>query len=271
MSDENVEIVRRLYDAFNRGDVNATLDCFHPDVVIDASHRVDGRVGHGREEMLAIFSEWMETWEDWREQVEEIRDAGDRVLVISTQRGRGKGSGVDWEQGFGMLYDFLGNRIGRWTIYDDPSAALEAAGLSRDTAMEVPEAYFEATRKLLDAWSRRDAEAIVAMVHEGFEWHPALTAGGFEGTTYRGPDDMRRYLAELDEVWTELTFDYESRHLAPGNRVVQLGRFRAIGKESGVPVDHPQAVLVEFRGDRAIAAWGFQSHEEALEAAGLSS
>ena len=153
-------------------------------------------------------------------------------------------------------------------------AAAEVAhrkrSIPRDTALDLSEGYFEATRKLLDAWSRRDAEAVVAMVDEEFEWHPALTAGGVEGTTYRGLDDMRRYLAELDEVWAELTIEFESHHLAPGNRVLQLGRFRAIGRESGVPVDQPQAILLEFRDDRAIAAWGFQSHEEALEAAGLS-
>jgi ketosteroid isomerase-like protein len=131
MSEENVEIVRRMYDAFAAGDADATLAIFDPDVVIDASHRVDGRVGHGREELVAIVGEWMSTWDDWREEVEEIRGAGDQVLVISTQRGRGKGSGADWENRFGMLYDIQGGKISRWTVYDDPNEALKAAGLSK--------------------------------------------------------------------------------------------------------------------------------------------
>ncbi len=130
MSKENVEVVREMYEAFGRGDAEATLTFFDPDVVIDASHRVDGRVGHGREELVQIFGEWMDTWDEWREEVEEMRDAGDRVLVISTQRGRGKGSGVEWENRFGMLYEIQGGKIRRWTVYDDPRQALEAAGLS---------------------------------------------------------------------------------------------------------------------------------------------
>ena len=135
MSQENVEIVRRMYDAFHAGDADATLAYFDPDVVIDASHRVDGRVGQGREELVAIFGEWMDTWDEWREEVEEIRDAGDeRVLVISTQRGRGKGSGAEWENRFGMLYEIQGGKISRWTVYDDPSEALAAAGGDTDPA-----------------------------------------------------------------------------------------------------------------------------------------
>jgi ketosteroid isomerase-like protein len=129
MSQENVEVVRRMYDAFDSGDADSALAYFDSGVVVDASHRVDGRVGHGHEELVAILGEWMGTWEEWQEEVEAIRDAGDRVVVISTQRGRGKGSGVEWENRFGMLYEIQGGKISRWTIYDDPHAALEAAGL----------------------------------------------------------------------------------------------------------------------------------------------
>jgi ketosteroid isomerase-like protein len=130
MSQENVEIVRQMYDAFGRGDAVAALGYFDPAVVIDASHRVDGRVGQGHEELVAILGEWMGTWDEWREEVETIQDAGDRVLVTSTQHGRGKGSGIEWENRFAMLYELQAGKITRWTVYDDPHAANEAAGLS---------------------------------------------------------------------------------------------------------------------------------------------
>jgi ketosteroid isomerase-like protein len=130
MSQENVEVVRRLYDAFYEGRADEALDYFAPDVVVDASHRVDGRVGTGPEELVAILAEWMDTWEGWNEEIEAIREAGDQVLVLSTQRGRGKGSGVEWSGRFGMLYELRGGKITRWTIYDDQRAAMDAAGLS---------------------------------------------------------------------------------------------------------------------------------------------
>jgi ketosteroid isomerase-like protein len=130
MSEGNVQIVRRMYEAFRGGDLDAALANFGPEVVVDAGHRVDGRVGHGREELVTILGEWMTTWEDWKEEVEEMRDLGDRVLVISTQSGKGKESGVAWQSRFWMLYELEGGWITRWTIYDRRDEALEAAGLS---------------------------------------------------------------------------------------------------------------------------------------------
>lgn len=129
MSQKNVDIVRRLYDAFHAGDA-AALDYFDPGIVVDARHRIDGRVGQGYEELLAILGEWMTTWEDWREEVEEVREIGDRVLVISTQSGRGKRSEIEWEGRFWMLFEIEEGRISRWTIYDNGEQAFRAAGLS---------------------------------------------------------------------------------------------------------------------------------------------
>jgi ketosteroid isomerase-like protein len=129
MSRENVELVQRVYEAFTRGDAVTALSYFDPEVVMDASHRVDGRIGHGHEELAAILAEWLGTWDEWREEVEETRDLGDRVLVISTQRGVGRGSGIEWENRFAMLYEIRSAKITRWTIYDDLGQALEAVGL----------------------------------------------------------------------------------------------------------------------------------------------
>jgi ketosteroid isomerase-like protein len=130
MSQENVEMVRRMYAAFTSGDATTALSYFDPEIVVDATHRVDGRVGRGFEELGRILAEWMSTWDEWHQEVEEMRDLGDSVLVIETQRGLGKGSGVQWEGRFGMLYEMRGGKITRWTIFDDLRKALEAAGLS---------------------------------------------------------------------------------------------------------------------------------------------
>jgi ketosteroid isomerase-like protein len=129
MSEENVEIVRRMYEAFHRGDAEGTLTYFHPEVVVDASVRPDGGIGHGREELNAIVSRWIGAWDDWREEIEELRDLGSRVLVLSTQYGKGKGSGVDVEARYALLYEVQADKITRLTMYDDPAKALEAAGL----------------------------------------------------------------------------------------------------------------------------------------------
>ena len=131
MSQDNVEVVRRMYEAFHRGDAEGSLSYFDPEVVVDASIRMDAGIGHGREELSAIIAKWIGAFDDWREDIEEIRGLGSQVLVISTQRGRGKGSGAEVKLRYGVLYEMSGGKITRLTMYDSPSAALEAAGLSK--------------------------------------------------------------------------------------------------------------------------------------------
>jgi uncharacterized protein len=131
MSQQNVEVVRRMYEAFRRGDAEAALDSLDSDVVMDATHRVDGRIGRGHDQVSSILREWLGTWEEWSEEIEEVRDLGDVVLVVSSQHGRGRGSGVEMEHRFAMLYEVRNDKVVRWTIYNDREQALEAAGSSQ--------------------------------------------------------------------------------------------------------------------------------------------
>jgi ketosteroid isomerase-like protein len=130
MSEENVEVVRRMYAAFQRGDAEASLAHFDPEVRVDMSRRGVGGVGRGRDDLSRIIGEWVASWDDWREEIEEIRDLGSQICVVAVQRGRGKGSGVEVENRYGVLYEFTGNKISRLTGYGSPQDALEAARLS---------------------------------------------------------------------------------------------------------------------------------------------
>ena len=122
-----MEIVRRMYEAFHGGDAGRALTYFHPEVVVDASRRIDGGVGHGREELSRIIATWVGAFEDWREEIEEMRDLGDRVYVVATQRGIGKGSGVEVEFRYAVLYEVREGKITSMTMYNEPAQALEAA------------------------------------------------------------------------------------------------------------------------------------------------
>jgi len=129
MSQDNVEIVRRMYEAFHAGDVEGALAYFEPEVMFDASVRVDGGIGHGREELNAMVAQWVGAWEQWRETIEEMRDLGSRVCVVTTQHGRGRGSGIELEDRYVVLYELEGDQISRMTLYATTAEALEAAGV----------------------------------------------------------------------------------------------------------------------------------------------
>ena len=130
MSEENVEIVRRMYHAYHRGDSNTALAHFAPEVVTDFSRRLGGRITRGRDELVAMLSEWRGTFEDYREEINEILEVGHRVCAVATQHGRGKGSGVDVETTYAVLYEIQDGQITALTAYPTRAEALEAAGLS---------------------------------------------------------------------------------------------------------------------------------------------
>ena len=129
MSQENVEIVRRMYEAFHLGDFDGALAYFDPEVEVDASVRVDEGIGHGRDAVATMVGRWVGAWDDWREEIEEVRGLDRHVVVVSTQRGRAKGSGIEVETRYAVLYEIRGDTITRMVLHTGPAAALEAAGL----------------------------------------------------------------------------------------------------------------------------------------------
>jgi ketosteroid isomerase-like protein len=130
MSRENVEVVQRMYKAFHGADADGSLAHFDSEVAVDASSRVDGEVGRGRKDLSRIIASWLGAFDAWHEEIEEIRDLGERVYVVATQRGRGKGSGLNIETRYAVLYDVHGGKITSITLYMDPAEALAAVGLS---------------------------------------------------------------------------------------------------------------------------------------------
>ena len=88
MSLENVDLIKEMYVAFHGGDAGRALSYFDEDVVVDATVRVDGGIGHGREELSRIIGQWVAMFDGWHEEIEEMRDLGDRVCVVARQGGR---------------------------------------------------------------------------------------------------------------------------------------------------------------------------------------
>jgi len=129
MSQENVAVVRRMYDAFDSGGAEGAVDHFATDVTVDATARPDGEVGKGREALLRIIASWVAAFDEWSEEIEALRDLGDHVLVAATQRGRGKGSGIEIET-YALLYRVEDGKINGMTFYLGVADALEAVELS---------------------------------------------------------------------------------------------------------------------------------------------
>jgi ketosteroid isomerase-like protein len=132
MSQENVELVRTFFTLIDRGDAGA-WDLLPADFDIDLSRRlIDPATLRGPDEMRAFYRDMDATWAGGASlEVEELIDAGDKVLVLIRFGGRGKISGVDVEVLVWNLWTFRDGEPVGWTYFgEDRAEALKAAGLS---------------------------------------------------------------------------------------------------------------------------------------------
>jgi ketosteroid isomerase-like protein len=127
MSLENVEIVRRLFETYRRGAYEEALACLAPDVVYETGQEA---AATGRDEVRAMWERWESAWVELETVAEEFIDAGDRVLVTVRYSGRGRGSGIRFEDRLYDVYTMSDGRCVRKREFRRLSEALEAAGLT---------------------------------------------------------------------------------------------------------------------------------------------
>ena len=132
MSQENVEIVRRIVEAAVEGRWEESARQLDADTKLHGTvgGLTEGSVWRGPEEIREVFEqEDAEAWDERRLQAEEFIDAGDLVVVLLHEFRRGKGSGVEMETDTAVVYEVRDGRVVRTQGYMDRAQALEAAGL----------------------------------------------------------------------------------------------------------------------------------------------
>jgi len=133
MSQENVDLVRPIYAAWERGDFSAS-DWAHPDIEFLAPDSFDSGSATGLAEMAALWSKWLEAWESYRVEVDEYRTLDDeRILVLMAHCGRGKTSGLDVgqvERAGANLFHVRDRKVTKLVLYWDREHALADLGLS---------------------------------------------------------------------------------------------------------------------------------------------
>ena len=132
MSPQNVEVVERLLEAFNRRDVDGFVDAATPDFVWSPSVvAVDGEIFRGREGIETYFGRMSDAWAEFKTLADDVRDLGQRVLWVGRLRGRGRSSGATVEVPLSILYELRNGKISGMHSFLDHAEALEAAGLGQ--------------------------------------------------------------------------------------------------------------------------------------------
>lgn len=133
VSKENVEIIQRTYEAWRRGDP-AVFDAIDPAIELHPDPEAYwvgvNRIYRGHDGLVAYLRSINEAFEGYRPEVERFLDAGDTVVTLATEHGRGRGSGVEVESiRTAHVWTMRGGKAIRVDLYQDRSRALKAVGL----------------------------------------------------------------------------------------------------------------------------------------------
>jgi ketosteroid isomerase-like protein len=135
MSQENVEIVRRVYEAVACGDSATVFALYDEDVEIDGSRLPEASLAgpgvlRGHEGLRQVSRDWGEAWESAQDACKELIDAGEQVISVVARRALGRASGIRVDA----------ERAGVWTIrhgkvihvvwFPSKVEALKAVGLA---------------------------------------------------------------------------------------------------------------------------------------------
>ena len=141
MSEESVELVKRLLQMFASREHEAVFAFYDTDIEWDATNfsgesaipvpdDLQG-IYHGHEGVRTYWRRWLQAWADLEFEVDDVLDAGDNVVaLIRNQRQWGRRSGIVTEvPPYGLVFTIRDGKVVRWRAFSDERSALKAAGL----------------------------------------------------------------------------------------------------------------------------------------------
>ena len=133
MSQENIDLVRRSIDLFNRREIDRALEATHEDFEVDWSNSIGPLKGvyKGRDAVQGLWESFLEAWDEIRWDPREIIELDEaRVIVVNQVRMRGRGSGAEVEATGVQIWTITDGKGRSMKLYQSKREALEAAGRS---------------------------------------------------------------------------------------------------------------------------------------------
>ena len=132
MSQENVEAIRRSFELWLSGDLDAWLATVDPDVGWDLSAHPMPDVpneGRGRDAFVEALATYMSGWNDYEAEVKDVIDAGEQVVAVIQETARMRGTDVLLDRNLIYLWTVRDGRGTFVRVFRTKEEALEAAGL----------------------------------------------------------------------------------------------------------------------------------------------
>jgi ketosteroid isomerase-like protein len=262
MSQENVEVVRALFEAWNARDMDAFRELYDPEAIMRmAQDWPEPGPYVGREAIMREFEQLRQTWDaDTAQPIGDFMDVGDRVAVRHIWRGVGQGPEAEVE--LTAVWTVREGRIIAADYFREYTEALGALGL-RESPMSQENVALQ--HQVVDAINRRDLGLVLTLMDADVEAVSMLC--GMEGE-YRGHAGMRRWLENVFDAFPDFAIDVdEVRDL--GDLTLTSLRMHGHGADSDTPFNSPLWVVSRWRRGKMLRWRSYFSEAEAVEAAGL--
>ena len=127
MSQDNVEVVTRWFGLLCRGDAEAALQYVDPAVETREGPELPGAASYfGHSGVMVAYHNWVDQWDDFSMELEELVDAGSDVVLVTRHHGTGRASGVPVETVVAYVLTVRDGKLIRVRIFDTRAQALEA-------------------------------------------------------------------------------------------------------------------------------------------------
>lgn len=249
MSD-NVELVRRLWSAFEHGGIEAVLEIADPDVQWEP-YGGGGVIYSGHDGLRAYMDGRRQAGEQTEARLYSAFAKGDYVVARGEVRIQGEHGIVTMQPGW--LYEFRDGRLIHFRGFPTQEAALRAAGLMPQDAASI-------IRELIDAFNRREPDRMAELLSEDCEWHSL--AGK---RLYTGRDGIREYVQDnFGDAASVSLAEYTLREA--GDQMLVSGALNEV-QRSGAIAQRQVHWLIEVRDGQVVRAESFVRREDAEAAA----
>jgi uncharacterized protein len=127
MAADDVEILRTAYQSLNEGDIEGAVGVLDEDAEwCEHSDLPEAGLYRGRDSIRTFLERFLESWQDFHQETEELIPGESCVLITLRSHQRGKGSGIDVEAQYAHLWTMEDGRGVRVDAYSDPNEALRA-------------------------------------------------------------------------------------------------------------------------------------------------
>jgi ketosteroid isomerase-like protein len=133
MAPGNADLIRPIYDEWGRGNWTPRFDVYHPEMEWGWSEEFPGLAGvyqdnaHPNPRLRA----WLSEWDGWHAVPEDFLEIGDHVVVLTSHRGRGKGSGIEIRQEGAHVFELRDGKVVRLEIFASRDRALQSVELAQ--------------------------------------------------------------------------------------------------------------------------------------------